>query len=226
MYNSKLSRFCPGCGYPIVLMTLNKILEEKGLTDKAVLGLDIGCSLLAINSLPINTFQTHHGRVTPTMVGFKRARPNSICFSLTGDGGAYAIGLQNLLHAAKRDEPVTVLVINNTVYAMTGGQSAPTTLKGQITITSPKGYEEEPLLGPELFRDLVKPGVFLARTAVNDPKDLKEYLIKAVDTQQAGHFSLVEILSFCPTNWRVKGIELIDRLNALKQEFKVGIIKG
>src|SRR3989339_1962568 len=110
------AKFCAGCGYPIILMTLGRILEQKQLSKKAVMGLDIGCSLLAINSLPINIFQTHHGRVTPTMVGFKRARLEAVCFSLTGDGGAYAIGLQNLLHAAKRDEPIIVIVINNTVY--------------------------------------------------------------------------------------------------------------
>ena len=224
MYNSKLSKFCPGCGYPIVLMTLHRVLEEKGLVDKAALGLDIGCSLLAVNSIPINTFQTHHGRVTPTMVGFKHANQASVCLGLTGDGGAYAIGLQNLLHAVKRDEPLTILVINNTLYAMTGGQTAPTTLKNQVTSTSPKGYEEDPLLGPELFKNIANKDAFLARTATNDPKTLKEYLAKAIETQQNGHFSLVEVLSFCPTNWRTKGAETIDRLNGLKEDFKVGIL--
>src|SRR3989338_3749004 len=121
MNQTNPAKFCPGCGYPIALMLLGKILEKKGLSVNTVLGLDIGCALLAWNFMPMNIVQTHHGRVAPTMVGFKRARPDSICVGITGDGGAYAIGLQNLLHAAKRDEPVTVLVINNTVYAMTGG---------------------------------------------------------------------------------------------------------
>jgi len=224
MYNSKLSKFCPGCGYPIVLMTLYKVLEELGLVNQAAFGLDIGCSLLAVNSIPINTFQTHHGRVTPTMVGFKQADNSSICLGLTGDGGAYAIGLQNLLHAAKRDDAITIIVINNSLYAMTGGQTAPTTQKNQVTSTSPKGKQEEPLLGPELIKNVVNKDAFLARTANNDPKMLKEYLIQAIKTQQAGHFSLVEVLSFCPTNWRVKGTELIDRLNGLKEDFKPGII--
>ncbi|MFH1789566.1 MAG: thiamine pyrophosphate-dependent enzyme [bacterium] len=224
MYNSSLSKFCPGCGYPIALMTLGKTLENSGFLDKAVLGLDIGCSLLAINSLPINTFQTHHGRVTPTMAGFKKARPNSICLGFTGDGGAYAIGLQNLLYSAKRDEPITIIVMNNTLYAMTGGQTAPTTLAGQITSTDPKGNDQEPLLGPEFLSQIISKKAFLARSAVNDPKGLGEFLTKAIETQQSGHFSLVEILSSCPTNWRTKGIETIDRLNALKETFKLGII--
>lgn len=216
------SKFCPGCGHPIVLMMLDKVLQDLKLSGKAVLGLDIGCSLLAWNFLPINTFQTHHGRVTPTMAGFKRAKPGSLCFGYTGDGGAYAIGLQSLLYAARRDEPITVVVINNTVYAMTGGQSAPTTLKGQKTDTHPNGHEDEPLLGPELLRGIVKPGAYLARTAVDNPKQMREYIKKAIEAQQAGHFSLVEFLSFCPTNWKTGGKETIDYLEKLKFSFKIG----
>ncbi|MFH1291848.1 MAG: thiamine pyrophosphate-dependent enzyme [bacterium] len=222
MYNPKLSKFCPGCGYPMVLMTLNKVLEKLGLIDQAVLGLDIGCSLLAINFLPINTFQTHHGRVTPTMIGFKGAQPDSISLGLTGDGGAYAIGLQNLLHSAKRDEAVSIIVINNTLYAMTGGQTAPTSLVGQITSTNPQGIDQEPLFGLELIKQVANKDAYLARTAVNDPKDLMEYLEKAVKTQQAGHFAMVEVLSFCPTNWRTRGKDTLDRLDGIKEVFKIG----
>jgi 2-oxoglutarate ferredoxin oxidoreductase subunit beta len=129
-----------------------------------------------------------------------------------------------LLHAAKRDEPVLDLVVNNTVYAMTGGQTAPTTLRGQKTSTSPQGNIEDPLLGPELLKNVVKSGAYLARVAVNDPKNLQIYLSKAIATQQAGHFSLLEVLSFCPTNWRTKGQETINYLENLKQVFKTGEI--
>ena len=222
--NTEKAKFCEGCGYPIVLMMLNKILEKNKLQKKAVLGLDIGCSLLALKSLPINTFQTHHGRVTPTMVGFKRAQADSICISLTGDGGAYAIGIQNLLHTALRDEPVTVIVVNNSLYAMTGGQSAPTTLIGQKTSTSPQGHKETTFFGPEMLKGQIKPGAFLARSAVNDPKNLMSYLDQAIEAQQNGHFSLLEILSLCPTNWRTRGKDTIDYLENLKKEFKLGIL--
>lgn len=224
MSTDNLAKFCPGCGYPITLMFLNKILERLELQKQAVLGLDIGCALLAWNYLPINTFQTHHGRVVPTMMGFKRARNNSVCFALVGDGGAYAIGLQSLIHAARRDEPITIIVTNNTVYGMTGGQTAPTTLKGQKTDTSLEGSLDEPFLGPEMLKGVVKPGAFLARTAVNEPKQLQEYLEKAIQTQQAGHFSLVEVLSFCPTNWKTNGVFTINKLDELKQVFKLGKI--
>lgn len=222
MKEKNLAKFCAGCGHPLVLMMLNKVLVDQKNQNKAVLGLDIGCSLLAWNFLPINTFQTHHGRVTPTMLGFKRARPESLVFAYTGDGGAYSIGLQSLIHAAKRDEPITVIVVNNTVYGMTGGQSGPTALHGQKTDTDLDGFEGEPMMGPELLKNVIRPGAFLARTSVNEPKQLLEFVKKAVETQTAGHFSLIEVLSFCPTFWKTNGIETINYLNNLKTVFKTG----
>lgn len=220
------AKFCPGCGHPIVLMMLQRILKQYNLEAQAVLGLDIGCSLLAWNYLPINTFQTHHGRVVPTMVGFKRARKNSLAIAYVGDGGAYAIGWQSLFHAALRDEPVLVIVVNNTVYGMTGGQSAPTTLSGQKTPTSPDGFTGNTMYGPEILHQVSNPEAFIARTAVNDPKQMLDFLDKAIKTQQAGHFALIEFLSFCPTNWRTKGIDTVKFLEErLKSVFKVGEIK-
>lgn len=221
---SKDTKFCPGCGYPIALMILGRVLQKTNNSDKAVLGLDIGCSLLALNALPINTFHTHHGRVTPTMAGFKRAKENSVCLGLTGDGGAYAIGLQNLLHAVKRDEPITIVVMNNSLYGMTGGQSAPTSLKGQKTSTHPAGVEEEPFLGPELLASVANKKSFIARSAVTEHKQLEEFLQKAIETQEKGHFSLVEVLSFCPTNWKTKGVETIGRLKEMEKVYKLGEI--
>lgn len=219
------AKFCPGCGHPIVLMMMNRVLDEMGLNQKAVLGLDIGCSLLAWNFLPINTFQTHHGRVTPTMMGFKRARPDSVCFGYTGDGGAYAIGWQSLYHAARRDEPVTVIVVNNTIYGMTGGQTAPTTLTGQITPTSPGGSMDKPFLGPEALKSVAHEDAFIARTSVNEPKQMQEYIKEAIVAQKSGHFSLVEFLSFCPTNWRTKGPDTLKFLEEkMKPVFKTGIV--
>lgn len=220
----ELAKFCPGCGHPIVLMMLHRILQQNNLEAKTVLGLDIGCSLLAWNYLPVNTFQTHHGRVVPTMVGFKRARPDSVSLAYVGDGGAYAIGWQSLFHAALRDEPVMVIVVNNTVYGMTGGQTAPTTMKGQVTPTSPSGFGGATFHGPEVLRTIANKDAFIARTAVNDPKQMLDFIAKAIFAQQAGHFSLVEFLSFCPTNWRTSGVGTIKRLEEMKGEFKLGIL--
>ncbi len=211
-----LAKFCAGCGHPIVLMMLKRALEEKGLLEKAVLGLDIGCSLLGWDYLPIHTFQTHHGRVTPTMLGFKRAKPEAICIGISGDGGAYSIGWQSLFHAVRRDEPILVIVVNNTVYGMTGGQVGPTGIKDPNL---------PPVHGPELLREVANEDAFFARTAVNDPKQMQEFLGKALETQAKGHFSLIEFLSFCPTNWKTKGIETIQYLeNNLKTVFKTGEI--
>lgn len=205
----------------MVLRFLHTILQEKKLEKKTTLGLDIGCSLLAWDMLPINTFQTHHGRVVPTMVGLNRARPDLLAIAMVGDGGAYAIGLQSLLWAAMRNDPILVVVVNNTVYAMTGGQTAPTTMVGQKTDTSPAGSVQPSVLGPELIRGL-SPKAYLARAAVNDIKQLKEYLSKAIDARQAGNFALVEVLSFCPTNWRTKGAETNERVEEMKRVFKMG----
>ncbi len=219
---AKEAKFCPGCGHPIVLRFLYMILKEKQLESKAVLGLDIGCSLLAWDFLPVNTFQTHHGRVTSTMVGYKRAQPDSLSFAYTGDGGAYAIGMQSLMWAAIRNEPITVIVVNNSNYAMTGGQTAPTSYKGQITDTDPSGVEGEPVFGPELVRQVNKKA-YIARTAVNDPKQVKEYLEKAIEAQQAGNFAMVEFLSYCPLNWKTIGVETNNYLNDnLKTLFPIG----
>jgi 2-oxoglutarate ferredoxin oxidoreductase subunit beta len=199
-------------------------LQENVLDKKTVLGLDIGCSLLAWDFLDIHTFQTHHGRVTPTMAGYKMAKPDSICLAYTGDGGAYSIGLQSLLWSAKRNDPITVIVINNTVYGMTGGQSSPTTLLGQKTSTAPSGYENTPLLGPELVRQ-ISDKAYLVRVACNQPNDLKEVLSCAIKAQEAGNFSLVEVLSYCPTNWKTKGIETNNYLEEkLRPVFRVGEI--
>ncbi len=227
MFQFQPAKFCPGCGYPLILLTLRKVLEEKGLLAKTVLGLDIGCSLLALNSLPINTFHTHHGRVSPVMAGFKRGNKEAICLGLTGDGGAYAIGLQSLLHSAWRDEPITVIVVNNTVYGMTGGQQSPTTFKGERTDTTPAGSLLSPLPGLELVAESCKDNqAFLARGSVTDLVRLKEMLGQALARQQAGHFSLVEILSFCPTNWKTSGPATKEFLEKnLLPVFKIGEIR-
>lgn len=217
----KLAKFCPGCGYTIILTLFGQLVKKMGVSSRIVIGLDIGCSLLAWDFLPLNTFQTHHGRVTPVMMGFKRAREGAICVGVTGDGGAYAIGLQSLIYAVKRDEPIFVLVVNNTVYAMTGGQSAPTTCRGQKTDTHPEGYNEDPFKGPEILSQVAARGAYLARTVVNTPTEMTACLEKAVTTVESGHFALLEILSFCPTTWRTTGKETNAYLENLKMVFEL-----
>jgi 2-oxoglutarate ferredoxin oxidoreductase subunit beta len=135
--------FCPGCGHGTVLKQLGYAIDDLDIKRSTTLGVDIGCSLLAWNFFDIDTTQTHHGRTTALMVGYKKVQPKKVAIAYMGDGGGYAIGLQSLLHAAYRNEPVTVIVVNNENYAMTGGQASPTTPVGMVTATSPNGKEKQ-----------------------------------------------------------------------------------
>ncbi len=203
---SKPHRFCPGCGHGLVLKALGMAIDELDLAGRTVFACDIGCSLLAWDFFTFPSLQTHHGRTTPVMVGLKRADPDQIAVAYMGDGGGYAIGLQHLISAALRDDPITVILVNNTVYAMTGGQMAPTTLPGQKTETSPFGRDVDatgiPVKGPEMLKAVVHPEAYLARGTVAQVLKLKKAIQKGLEAQMAGHFSFIEALSTCPTNWR------------------------
>ncbi len=203
---TKPHRFCPGCGHGIILKALGMALDDLGLAGRSVFACDIGCSLLAWDFFDFPSLQTHHGRTIPVMAGLKRASPERVAIAYMGDGGGYAIGLQHLVSTALRNDPITVVLVNNTVYAMTGGQMAPTTLIGQKTETSPFGREEadtgRPFMGPETLAAVVSPEAYLARGTVAQVLRLKKALQKGLETQLQGHFSFIEALSTCPTNWR------------------------
>ena len=235
---SKPHKFCPGCGHPIVLKMLGQVIDEMGIADKVVFMVDIGCSLLAWDYFDLPTTQTHHGRTVPTAVGFKMADPEKIVIAYMGDGGAYAIGLQHTLTTCLRNNPITTIVVNNTLYAMTGGQLAPTTIDNEVTTTTPGGKTEfTTLKGPELLRTIAKPeayfeslknkvlsktGSYLARGSTDKPLVLKQYLMKAIRSQMAGNYSFVEALSVCPTNWKTDAKKTIQRIQELEKEFQLG----
>ncbi len=205
---TKPHRFCPGCGHGIFLKALGDAIDELEIWDRVVFGCDIGCSLLAWDFFNVDSIQTHHGRTIPVMVGAKRANPELIVVAYMGDGGGYAIGSQHLVNAAMRNERITVLLANNTVYAMTGGQMAPTTLPGQRTGTTPYGRDVEqtgqPTLGPEMAAAITGDGAYIARGSVSNYRRLKTYVKKALENQLQGTgFGFVEALSGCPTNWRM-----------------------
>lgn len=223
---SKPHKFCPGCGHPIVLKMLGEVIDEMGISDRSIFLVDIGCSLLAWDFFNLPTTQTHHGRTTPTAIGFKTADPEKIVFSYMGDGGAYAIGLQHTLTAALHNSPITSIVVNNTVYAMTGGQSAPTTTDKEITTTTPVGKTEFiTLKGPELLQPITSTSAYLARGTTEKPLILKQYLKKAIETQIKGSFSLVEVVSACPTNWKTDTRKTIQRMQDLEKIFRQGELK-
>ena len=213
--DSKPHKFCPGCGHPVVLKMLGQAIDELGIAQNTIFLIDIGCSLLAWDFFNLPTSQTHHGRTVPTAVGFKMADPGKVVIAYVGDGGGYAIGLQHTIHACLRNDPITTILVNNTCYAMTGGQMAPTTLEQEITTTSPSGRNTEltgpSLMGPELLNSIAAPKAYLARGSVSQHIVLKNYFKKALENQiKANAFSFIEALSYCPLNWKTDAKETID----------------
>lgn len=225
---SKPHKFCPGCGHPIVLKMLGQVIDELGIASKTIFLVDIGCSLLAWDYFDLPTSQTHHGRTVPVAAGFKMADLEKIVIAYVGDGGAYAIGLQHTLTSCLRNDPITTIVVNNTLYAMTGGQMAPTTTEGEKTTTTPLGKTNQKfktLQGPELLAKIINEKGYLARGTTDKPLVLKQYLKKAIETQLAGNFSLVESLSACPLNWKTDAKETIERMKGLEKFYSLGEIK-
>lgn len=225
---SKPDLFCPGCGHGIVLKQLGYAIDEMKIQSKTTFSIDIGCSLLAWNFFNIDTIQTHHGRTAPTMVGYKMMKPDRVAIAYTGDGGGYAIGLQSVLHAAFRNNPITVILVNNGNYAMTGGQMAPTTRPKEVTTTSPSGKLEEfgpGFKGPELIKNIADSKSYIARASVSKPIILKDHLKKALENQiKNKSFSFVEVLSICPTNWKMNTPQCFHRLTEMEEYYPQGEI--
>lgn len=226
--DTKPHLFCPGCGHAIALKQIGYAVDDLGIQRDTTLGIDIGCSLLVWNFFNIDTLQTHHGRTTPAMVGFKMARPKRVVLGYVGDGGGYAIGLQSLLHAAYRNNPVTIILINNENYAMTGGQMAPTTQVGVVTSTSIEGKPERfgpGLHGPELVRKIADSSAFVSRVSISNPELVRSTIKKAILNQVENNaFSFVEILSICPTNWKTNAYDSFERLKLMEAFYKIGEI--
>jgi len=225
--------YCPGCGHSIVHRLLCEVFDEMKLQDKAIGIPPPGCSVFTYHYLDVDMAESAHGRGAAVATGIKRANPESIVFTYQGDGDIAAIGTGETIHAANRGERITAIFINNAVYGMTGGQMAPTTLLEQTTTTSPYGrdanLEGYPIKLSEML-GLVKGAVYIERTAVNSPaniKKTKKAIKKAFQTQIDNMgYSLVEILSPCPTNWKMSTVESwkwVDEVMA--KEFPLGVIK-
>ncbi len=227
---SKPSLFCPGCGESIILKHLGNVVDSENIQSKTTLVIDIGCTLLSWNYFNFDIIQSHHGRSVPVSVGYKMARGSRVVIALMGDGGAYAIGLQSLLHAAFRNDPILAIVINNTEYSMTGGQMAPTTVPNEVTTTSPLGKNASifgpAFHGPELVRQIANSKAFIARASVGNPTLMDSIITKAIENQQKNNsFSMVEILSICPTNWKTDAAESFEFLAKLEKIYPVGEVK-
>ena len=225
--DSKPSNFCAGCGYGIILKNLGLVIEEMEIAPRTIITLDIGCNLLAWDYYKLDTVQTHHGRVTPLAAGYKKANKDSVTLGIAGDGGLYAIGLQGFLHTARRNDPVTIIGVNNSLYAMTGGQAAPTTLPGQDTDSTPGGLftYDKPFYGPELAKQVATGNAFIARASVLNIPQMKGFLKMAIENQLKGDFSYVEVLSFCPTNWKVDAEGSFEMVEKMEKSYKLGVIE-
>jgi 2-oxoisovalerate ferredoxin oxidoreductase beta subunit len=204
------THYCPGCGHGITHKLIAKAIDELGLKDRTVLVSPVGCGVFAYYYFDVGNVQVAHGRAPAVATGLKRALPESVVISYQGDGDLAAIGSAEILHAANRGEPITVFFLNNAIYGMTGGQMAPTTLLGAKTTTSPFGRsvwnEGYPLHVSEVLSSLEAP-VYIERVALGNNKMIQvaaKAIKKAIETQARGlGFSLIEVLSPCPTIWKM-----------------------
>ncbi len=212
--------YCPGCTHGIVHRLVAEVIDELGIEGRTIGIAPVGCSVMAYNYFTVDMIEAAHGRAPAVATGVKRANPENIVFTYQGDGDLASIGTAETVHSAARNENITIIFINNAIYGMTGGQMAPTSLPGQVTQTSPYGRDVKlcgyPVKICEMLSALEGPE-YLERVAVNNVKNVKnakKAIKKAFQNQIDGKgFSLVEVLSSCPTNWGMtpqKALEWID----------------
>ncbi len=203
--------YCPGCTHGIIHRLVAEVIDELGIEGKTVGVAPVGCSVFAYNYFNCDMIEAAHGRAPAVATGVKRSFPENIVFTYQGDGDLAAIGTAETVHSAARGENITIIFVNNAIYGMTGGQMAPTTLPGQVTQTSPYGRNPDmvglPVKVCEMLSN-VDGATYLERVAVNNVKNVKnakKAIKKAFQNQLEGKgFSLVEVLSTCPTNWGLK----------------------
>ncbi len=213
------THYCPGCTHGVSHRLVAEVLDEMNLIEKTIGVASVGCSVFAYNYFDCDFVEAAHGRAPAMATGIKRVLPDRVVFTYQGDGDLASIGMAEIVHAAARGENITVIFINNANYGMTGGQMAPTTLPGQKTTSSPYGRDVEqtgfPIRTAELLATLDGAG-YVVRRSLHDPKNIrlaKKAIRLAFETQVRGlGFSMVELLSTCPTNWGMKPVEALDWL--------------
>ena len=200
--------YCPGCPLGIIHRLVAEAIDELGIEGETIGVAPVGCSVMAYDYFTVDMIEAPHGRSPAVATGIKRCRPENIVFTYQGDGDLASIGMAETVHSAARNENITVIFVNNAIYGMTGGQMAPTSLPGQVTQTSPYGRDVKhcgwPIRVSEMLASLEGPE-YVARVAVNNVKNVKQAkkaIKKAFENQIQGKgFSLVEVVSACPTNW-------------------------
>jgi 2-oxoglutarate ferredoxin oxidoreductase subunit beta len=225
--------YCPGCGHSIIHRLTAEVIDELGIRERTVGVPPAGCAVLAYNYFGVDMGEAPHGRAIAVATGIKRSRPDLVVFTYQGDGDIAAIGTAETIHAANRGERLTAIFVNNGVYGMTGGQMAPTTLIGQTTTTTQRG--RAPLrdgypLDLSQMLGVAAGSVYVARTSVTSPKSIlktKKAIKKAFQVQMNDlGFALVEILSQCPTNWKLSPVDSCKRIEEeVVKSYPLGVIK-
>jgi Pyruvate:ferredoxin oxidoreductase and related 2-oxoacid:ferredoxin oxidoreductases, beta subunit len=214
MLTDTLFHYCPGCTHGVVHRLVAEVIEEMGNQKKAVGVAPVGCAVFAYKYFNCDMFEAAHGRAPAVATGIKRARPDSCVFTYQGDGDLASIGAAEIVHAAHRGEKITSIFVNNAIYGMTGGQMAPTTLVGQKTSTSPYGRDKEWCGSPIRMSEMlatIEGSAYIERVSLNTNANIlkaKKAIRKAFECQMAGKgFSMIEVLSTCPTNWGMSPVE-------------------
>lgn len=226
--------YCGGCGHGVAARILAECLEEMGLCERAILCVGIGCYSSVGSLIGCDSMDVPHGRAPAVATGIKRLRKDNVLVTYQGDGDICSIGCGEIVHAAARNENITSIFVNNGVYGMTGGQMAPTTLPEQVTSTTRRGRDPlktgMPFKLPEMLSGM--PVAYIARGSLHNAKEIlktKAYIRKALEAQLSGDgFSMVEIMSPCPTNWHLNPCASMDRIEAeVLRYYPLGeIIKG
>ncbi len=225
--------YCAGCGHSILHRILAEVIDELSLQDRIIGVPPAGCAVLAYFYLDIDMGEASHGRAAAVATGLKRALPDRVVFTYQGDGDIAAIGTAETIHAASRGENITTIFVNNGVYGMTGGQMAPTTILGQTTTTTPGGRKEGrdgfPINLSEMLA-VARGSAYIERTAVNSPANIlktKKAIAKGFQVQMKKlGFSLIEVLSPCPTNWKMTSVESWKWISeVMAASYPLGVLK-
>lgn len=227
------THYCPGCTHGIIHRLVAESLVELGVLDKTVGVAPVGCSVLAYDYFACDMFEAAHGRAPAVATGIKRSHPEDVVFTYQGDGDLAAIGTAEIVHAAARGEKITTIFVNNAIYGMTGGQMAPTTLPGQVTETSPYGRDVKTAGYPIRVSEMISTldgAAYVERVSTDSVPNIlkaKKAIKKAFELQiQGAGFTMIEVLSICPTNWGLSPLEAMDWLrNNMIPYYPLGVKK-
>ncbi|MDA8227294.1 MAG: thiamine pyrophosphate-dependent enzyme [Desulfitobacterium hafniense] len=210
------THYCPGCTHGLIHRLVAEVIDELGVREDTIGVASVGCSVLAYEYFNLDMQEASHGRAPAVATGIKRVHQDKVVFTYQGDGDLAAIGTAEIIHAAARGEKITTIFVNNAIYGMTGGQMAPTTLIGQEATTSPSGRNSTSQGHPVKMTEILATmdgTAYVARVSVHNPREVakaKKAIRTAFDMQLAGKgFSLVEVLSTCPTNWGLTPLEAL-----------------